>query len=130
HANGPGTARPCQGRRLRRHYAKIRQAQPGDLLKIFWSRRGGSTEHGHSTIVLGTETRPDGQDVRYWSSNIPSGYGEKGVPRSKIAYAIFSRLETPTNLARITSAPSVDTYLASLLRSRSSISEAGAKCGL
>jgi hypothetical protein len=68
--------------------------------------------------------------VRYWSSNIPSGYGEKSVPRSKIAYAIFSRLEAPTNLARITNAPVVDTYLASLLRARSSISEAGAKCGL
>jgi len=54
----------------------------------------------------------------------------KSVPRSKIAYAIFSRLETPANLARITSAPSVDSYLASLLRTRSSIAEASTKCGL
>jgi hypothetical protein len=76
------------------------------------------------------ENRPDGQYVRYWSSNIPSGFGEKSVPRSKIAYAIFSRLETPANLARINNAPMVDTYLASLLRTRSSISEAGSKCGL
>jgi hypothetical protein len=129
-ANGPGTARLFHELRLGRNFDNIDQAKPGDFMKIFWSRQVGRNEHGHSTIFLGTENRPDGQYVRYWSSNIPSGYGEKSVPRSKIAYALFSRLETPTNLARITSAPSVDTYLASLLRSRSSISEAGSKCGL
>ena len=129
-ANGPGTARLFRELRLGRNFDNIDQARPGDFMKIFWSRAVGRNEHGHSTIFLGTENRPDGQYVRYWSSNIPSGYGEKSVPRSKIAYMIFSRLETPANLARITSAPSVDTYLASLLRSRSSISEAGAKCGL
>jgi hypothetical protein len=129
-ANGPGTARLFHELRLGRNFDNIDQAKPGDFMKIFWSRQVGRNEHGHSTIFLGTENRPDGQYVRYWSSNVPSGYGEKSVPRSKIAYAIFSRLETPTNLVRITSAPSVDTYLASLLRSRSSISEAGAKCGL
>ncbi len=129
-ANGPGTARLFHELRLGRNFDNIDQAKPGDFMKIFWSRQVGRNEHGHSTIFLGMENRPDGQYVRYWSSNIPSGYGEKSVPRSKIAYAIFSRLETPTNLARITSAPVVDTYLASLLRSRSSISEAGAKCGL
>jgi len=81
-------------------------------------------------MFLGLEDRPDGQYVRFWSSNIPSGYGEKSVPRSKIAYAIFSRLQTPANLVRINSAPFTDTYLASLLRARSSITEAGTKCGL
>ena len=129
-ANGPGTARLFHELRLGENFDSVDQAKPGDFMKIFWSRQVGRNEHGHSTIFLGTENRPDGQYVRYWSSNIPSGYGEKSVPRSKIAYALFSRLETPTNLARITSAPSVDTYLASLLRSRSSISEAVSKCGL
>jgi hypothetical protein len=129
-ANGPGTARLFHELRLGRNFDNIDQARPGDFMKIFWSRQVGRNEHGHSTIFLGTENRPDGQYVRYWSSNVPSGYGEKSVPRSKIAYALFSRLETPGNLERITSAPLVDTYLASLLRSRSSISEAGSKCGL
>jgi len=128
-ANGPGTARLFHELRLGRNFDNIDQAKPGDFMKIFWSRAVGRNEHGHSTIFLGTENRPDGQYIRYWSSNIPSGYGEKSVPRSKIAYALFSRLETPGNLERVTSAPLVDTYLASLLRSRSSISEAGAKCG-
>jgi hypothetical protein len=129
-ANGPGTARLFHELRLGRNFDNIDQAKPGDFMKIFWSRAVGRNEHGHSTIFLGIENKPDGQYVRYWSSNIPSGYGEKSVPRSKIAYAIFSRLEAPTNLARINNAPLVDTYLASLLRGRSSISEAGSKCGL
>src|SRR5437868_14508428 len=129
-ANGPGTARLFHELRLGRNFDNIDQAKPGDFMKIFWSRAVGRNEHGHSTIFLGVENKPDGEYVRYWSSNIPSGYGEKSVPRSKIAYAIFSRLETPTNLERINNAPFVDSYLASLLRARSSISEAGAKCGL
>jgi len=129
-ANGPGTARLFHELALGRNFDNIDSAKPGDFMKIFWSRAVGRNEHGHSTIFLGMENRPDGQYVRYWSSNVPSGYGEKSVPRSKIAYAIFSRLETPANLTRINNAPFVDTYLASLLRSRSSISEAGAKCGL
>ena len=129
-ANGPGTARLFHELSLGRNFDRFDEAKPGDFMKIFWSRHVGKNEHGHSTIFLGTENRPDGQYVRFWSSNIPAGYGEKAVPRTKIAYAIFSRLQTPANLARITDAPLVDTYLASLLRARSSISEAGSKCGL
>jgi hypothetical protein len=129
-ANGPGTARLFHELGLGRNFDNFDQAKPGDFMKIFWSRQVGRNEHGHSTIFLGVENRPDGQYVRFWSSNIPAGYGEKSVPRSKVAYAIFSRLQTPANLARINSAPLVDTYLASLLRTRSSITEAGTKCGL
>jgi hypothetical protein len=129
-ANGPGTARLFHELGLGQNFDSFDQAKPGDFMKIFWSRQVGRNEHGHSTIFLGVENRPDGQYVRYWSSNIPAGFGEKSVPRSKIAYAIFSRLQTPANLARINSAPLIDTYLASLLRTRSSIPEAGTKCGL
>jgi hypothetical protein len=129
-ANGPGTARLFHELGLGRNFDNFAQAKPGDFMKIFWSRQVGRNEHGHSTIFLGIENRPDGQYVRYWSSNIPSGYGEKSVPRSKIAYAIFSRLQTPANLARINNAPYIDTYLASLLRTRSSLAEASMKCGL
>jgi hypothetical protein len=52
------------------------------------------------------------------------------VPRTKIANAIFSRLETPVNLVRINNAPSTDSYLASLLRKKSNITEARQKCGI
>jgi len=129
-ANGPGTARLFHELDLGRNFTSFDQAKPGDFIKIFWSRQVGRREHGHSAIFLGTENRKGKEFVRYWSSNVPSGYGEKSVPRKKIAYAIFSRLQTPANLARINNTPLVDTYLASLLRKSSSIDEAGAKCGL
>jgi hypothetical protein len=129
-ANGPGTARLFHELGLGQNFDNFDQAKPGDFMKIFWSRQVGKSEHGHSTIFLGLENRLGVQYVRFWSSNIPSGYGEKSVPRDKIAYAIFSRLQMPANLARINTAPFVDTYLASLLRIHSSIAEAGTKCGL
>ena len=58
------------------------------------------------------------------------GYGEKEVPRSKIANAIFSRLEMPANLTRIQNAPTTDSYLSSLLRKKSNFAEARQKCGI
>src|SRR5205807_875602 len=103
-ANGPGTARLFHELGLGRNFDNFAEARPGDFMKIFWSKSVGKTESGHSVIFLGTETRPDGEYVRFWSSNVPFGYGEKTVPRTKIAYAIFSRLEKPANLARINSA--------------------------
>src|SRR5947199_8223894 len=93
-ANGPGTARLFHELGLGQNFDNFDQAKPGDFMKIFWSRQVGKSEHGHSTIFLGRENRFGVEYVRYWSSNIPSGYGEKSVPRSKIAYAIFSRLQT------------------------------------
>ena len=129
-ANGPGTARLFHELGLGRNFTDFSQARPGDFMKIFWNKNVGRRESGHSVVFMGTENRLGEEYVRYWSSNIPSGYGEKSVPRKKIAFAIFSRLQTPANLARINNAPSVDNYLASLLRKSSSFSEAGAKCGL
>jgi hypothetical protein len=129
-ANGPGTARLFHELSLGRNFTSFDQAKPGDFVKIFWSRQVGRREHGHSAIFLRTENRLGKEYVRYWSSNVPSGYGEKSVPRKKIAYAIFSRLQTPANLSRMNNTPLVDTYLASLLRKSSSVDEAGAKCGL
>jgi hypothetical protein len=129
-ANGPGTARLFHELGLGRNFDKFEQARPGDFMKIFWSQQVGRSEHGHSVIFLGTENRLGVEYVRYWSSNVPSGYGEKAVPRSTIAYAIFSRLETPANLSRISEVPLVDTYLASLLRKRSNFAEAQRKCGI
>src|SRR2546430_6123409 len=102
-ANGPGTARLFFELGLGRNFDDFAEAEPGDFMKIFWSKSVGKTESGHSVVFLGTETRADGEYVRFWSSNVPFGYGEKTVPRTKIAYAIFSRLEKPAHLARINS---------------------------
>jgi hypothetical protein len=128
-ANGPGTARLFYELGLGPNFDDFTEARPGDFMKIFWSRSVGRNEHGHSCIFMGTESRFGVEYVRYWSSNIPAGYGEKSVPRNKIAHAIFSRLEHPENLSRIDSVPAVDHYLASLLRRRSNFDEATRKSG-
>ena len=129
-ANGPGTARLFHELGLGRNFTDFAQAQPGDFMKIFWNQSVGRLESGHSVIFLGTVNHPDGEYVRFWSSNIPNGYGEKEVPRSKIANAIFSRLETPANLTRIHDIPVVDVYLSELLRKKSDFAEASKKCGI
>ena len=129
-ANGPGTARLFHELGVGRNFTDFVQAQPGDFMKIFWNQSVGRLESGHSVIFLGTVNHPDGEYVRFWSSNIPNGYGEKEVPRSKIANAIFSRLEAPANLTRIHDIPVVDVYLSSLLRKKSNFAEATKKCGI
>lgn len=129
-ANGPGTGRLFYELGLGRNFSDFSQAQPGDFMKIFWNNNVGRRESGHSVIFLGTTQHADGEYVRFWSSNIGMGYGEKEVPRSKIANVIFSRLETPANLTRINNAPGTDSYLASLLRKKSNFAEARQKCGI
>ncbi len=127
-ANGPGTARLFAELGLGRNFDDFAEAEPGDFMKIFWSPEVGREEHGHSVIYLGTEKKAGLEYVRYWSSNIPFGYGEKSVLRAKIVRAIFSRLYAPVNLKRIADAPNVDRYLASLVRVRSSYAEAKSMC--
>ena len=129
-ANGPGTARLFYELNLGKNFDDFSRALPGDFMKIFWSPEVGKLEHGHSVIFLGMEKKYGLDYVRFWSSNIPLGYGVKTVPRTKIIQAIFSRLETPGNLARINTIPATDTYLASLLRRRSNFAEARVKCGM
>ncbi len=129
-ANGPGTARLFYELGLGPNSTDFATARAGDFMKIFWTPAVGSTEHGHSVIFLGTEIRNGQEYVRFWSSNIPAGYGEKSVPRSSIARVIFSRLERPANLLRIKDAPELDPYLASLVNRSSSFPEALTKSGL
>jgi hypothetical protein len=129
-ANGPGTARLFFELGIGRNFDDFAQAKPGDFMKIFWSPEVGRAEHGHSVIYLGTEKKIGLDYVRFWSSNIPFGYGERSVPRTRIVHAIFSRLYAPANLAKIEETPAVDRYLASLERVRSSYAEAKEKCGM
>lgn len=129
-ANGPGTARFFHQLALGRNFTSFSEARPGDFLKIFWTDAVGKKENGHSVIFLGLE-KVDGVDsVRFWSSNRPGGFGEKTVPRDKIAHAIFSRLEHPDHIARWPSLEPSDSYLASLAATESSFTEALKMSGL
>ncbi len=129
-ANGPGTARLFHELGIGVNFDDFAEALPGDFMKIFWSPEVGREEHGHSVIYLGTEKKAGLDYVRYWSSNIPAGYGERSVMRTRIVRAVFSRLYAPANLGRIEDAPRVDRYLASLLRVRSNYAEVKAQCGM
>ncbi len=123
-ANGPGTACLFRELRLGRNFTSFDEAKPGDFMKIFWNTAVGRREHGHSVIYLG-QTVVDGVErVLFWSSNQPGGYGDKEVPRSRIAYAIFSRLELPANIEYSGTLPAKNGYLAGLTSKESSISEA------
>ena len=128
-ANGPGTARLFHEMKLGQNFDDFAKAKPGDFMKIFWSREVGQAERGHSVIFVGMEKKEGLDHVKFWSSNIPNGFGEKSVPRSRIVHAIFSRLDSPENLANVLKPP-VDKYLASLLSVRSSYPEAKAHCGM
>jgi len=129
-ANGPGTARLFRELGLGRNFDDFEQARPGDFMKIFWSSEVGSRERGHSVIFLGREQRNGVEMVRFWSSNLPAGYGEKVVPRIKIAYAIFSRLEHPEALRSLNALISTDPYLSRLNAVRSSVPEARSMTGI
>ena len=101
-------------------------------MKIFWTNEIGRREKGHSVVYLGTEHGPGGvEQVKFWSANIPTGYSEKSVPRTKIARAIFSRFENPRALAAaVTRAGGTDDYLARMLTTDSNPEEVRRLCGM
>ena len=123
-ANGPGASRLFHELALGRNFRSYAEARSGDFMKIFWTDAVGKKERGHLVVFLGEEEKDGVPHVRFWSSNKPHGYGEKSVPKSKIARAIFSRLETPSNIRNLHSIPKKDGYLASLLTRESSFEEA------
>jgi len=129
-ANGPGTPRLFYELGLGRNFTGFHEARPGDFMKIFWTDEVGSSERGHSVVFLGLENRDGTEWVRFWSSNKPDGYGEKSVPGTKIARAIFSRLENPEKIAEASGLPDKDPYLAGLLSKRSSFAEAARMSGI
>jgi hypothetical protein len=123
-ANGPGTARLFHQLGIGPNFTDFSAARPGDFMKIFWTDAVGKKESGHSVVFLGLENVDGIESVRYWSSNRPGGFGESSVPRAKIARAIFSRLEHPGKISGWPSLAKSDPYLASLLTTESSFSEA------
>jgi hypothetical protein len=91
------------------------EAQAGDFLKIFWTEEIGKKEFGHLVVYLGTRKKGGQEWVRFWSSNDPGGYGEKEVPREKIRWALFSRLERPERLKGVAKLAKTDRFLAEML---------------
>lgn len=130
-ANGPGTGRLFQETKLGRNFDDINEAMPGDFLKVWWTDEIGHKERGHSVIYLGLSRAEDEQPkLKFWSSNIPDGYGEKEVPISSVKHMLFSRL---TNLSALRDIPKLkdkDEYLAAMKERGSSWQEVKDKAGV
>jgi hypothetical protein len=129
-ANGPGTACLFNELRLGHNFTSFDEAKSGDFMKIFWTDAVGTREHGHSVIYVSKGTVNGVEMVRFWSSNKPGGYGYKEVPRSRISHAIFSRLETPSNITGFVRLEHKNGYLASLVSNESSMKEALDRSGI
>ena len=129
-ANGPGTARLFYELGLGENFTDLSRARAGDFLKIFWNDGIGASEHGHSVIYLGKESKQGIELVTFWSSNIPGGFGRRSVPLARIHRMLFSRLEHPEAILEATSLPLTDSYLASLEHRSSTSAEMDRLCGL
>ncbi len=122
-ANGPGTAVLFQEADLGRNFEELEKAEPGDFLKIFWNDGVGANEKGHSVVYLGRRGEAGEEEIQFWSSNQPGGYGVKWVSRSRMRRLLFSRLERPENIRRVLEIAPSDSYLSRLNREASSWSE-------
>lgn len=130
-ANGPGTARLFHELGLGESFTDPLMAKPGDFLKIWWTDEIGNKEKGHSVIYLGTQLDAHGQTaIRYWSSNIPDGYGEKIVPLTRIKRMLFSRLTNLDAFQYLPRLPAKDEYLAQMKVRSTDIKEVGRLVGL
>ena len=129
-ANGPAT--PCLFYQLNlgTNFTDWNQAQKGDFIKISWNGLVGKDEHGHSAIFMGTETVDGVETVSYWSSNTGKGYCTNTRPRADFPFVIFSRLESPENIAGALTLPRSDPYLTGLESQASTQAEALAHSGI
>lgn len=111
-ANGPGAAKLVADLGAGRNFTSWDEARPGDFLKIWWTDRIGGRERGHLVVYLGH----DADQVRFWSSNEPGGYGTKSVPRGKCRRVLFTRITRPDRFRSAGRLPDVDPWLVRMLR--------------
>ena len=115
-ANGPGTAKLFAELKCGKNFSSYDQALPGDFMKIWWTHEIGGKERGHLVVYLGSVIKKGEKHVRFWSSNIPGGYGEKTVPLSTIKHVLFSRFNNHLQLAKAGSLPEKSRFLEEMLR--------------
>lgn len=110
-ANGPGTAKLFAELGCGTNFTSYESAQPGDFMKIWWTDEIGGRERGHLVVYLGSS----GDTIRYWSSNVPGGYGYKTAEKSEIRRVLFSRLDNPAKLRNATQLTPKNDFLADML---------------
>lgn len=129
-ANGPGFAKMVHDLGVGINFHDVRLAQPGDFLKIFWTKSIGANERGHLVIYLGLERKNGVVNLRYWSANKPGGYGVKSVPLNRMHNLIFTRITTPQNFVNATNLPTNDNWLADMQRRSYTFAEVCRKCSV
>lgn len=127
-SNGPGTAKLFDEIGCGTNFSDIERALPGDFLKIWWNEEIGSKESGHSVIYLGRTIEKGNVSLRFWSSNIPGGYGEKSVPMSSAKRVLFSRLDKPKNLGDIAKLKRTNDFLSAMLKRPATWEEVVKEC--
>lgn len=123
-ANGPGTAKLFTELDCGVNFTSYPHARPGDFMKIWWTDAIGRRERGHLVVYLGHTAKT----VKFWSSNQPSGYGTKTVPRSRIHHTLFSRLTRHDRLTRASALSPKNQFLADMLRKDFSWAEVARRC--
>ncbi len=130
-ANGPGLAKWASELGCGYSFTDIRLAQPGDFLKIFWTKKIGSSEFGHFVVFLGWRKDKNGQLLlRFWSSNMDMGYGVKDVPLADCGRLLFTRIHRPAAFANFARLPETDEWLQSLLKREVTAAEMWRRCGM
>jgi hypothetical protein len=114
-ANGPGTAMLVKELGIGQNFLDLKKALPGDFLKIWWTKEIGAKEHGHSVVYLRTCTNAAGDPMlRFWSSNVPGGYGVREVPMTSVKNMLFSRITKPEEIQRVADLKATNAFLYSM----------------
>ena len=87
--------------------------------------RIGRRESGHLTVLV----KDGGDQVTFWSSNIPDGYGARTVPKSRIRRVIFTRITRPERF-NLASSVGSHPWLSSLLRQEVGMKEVRRHSGM
>ncbi len=129
-ANGPGFALLIHELRAGVNFTDINLARPGDVLKIWWNEHIGANERGHLVIFI----RREGENILYWSSNLPQegkagGFGYRTVPVSSIRRALFSRITRPEAFAHAARIGD-NAWLTSLTQQDTTWEECCRRCGI
>ncbi len=129
-ANGPGFALLVQRLRAGASFTDWAKARPADIAKFWWNDNIGADERGHLVIFIADE----GDKVRVWSSNQPTGgaangFGIKTYPKSAIKRVLFTRITNPAAFNRAASIGE-NTWLMDLTKRNVSWEECLLHCGI
>jgi hypothetical protein len=113
------------------NFLDLKKAIPGDFLKVWWTKEIGAKEHGHSVVYLGSRTDAAGESyLKFWSSNIPGGYGVKEVPMTRVKNMLFSRITDPKAIQNVSTLKPTNDFLVSMTSKTVSMEDVKKELGI